>query len=67
MKKEKGYGGIVDGIVDNILENHNISKELIKKITDIVDGVTKNVEVQDIGDETFVTIHLNKINFRFKK
>lgn len=67
MKKEKRYGGIVDGIVDNILENHNISKELIKKITDIVDGVTKNVEVQDIGDETFVTIHLNKINFRFKK
>lgn len=67
MKKEKRYGGIIDGIVDNILENHNISKELIKKITGIVDGVTKNVEVQDIGDETFVTIHLNKINFRFKK
>lgn len=67
MTKEKRYGGIVDGIVDNILERYGISEELIKQVTDIIDGVTKNVEVQEIGDETYITINLNKINFKFKK
>lgn len=66
-KKEERYGGIVDGIVDNILERYGISEELVKQVTDIIDGVTKNVEVKDIGDETFVTINLNKIYFKFKK
>lgn len=64
---EKRYGGIVDGIVDNILERYGVSEELVKKVTDIIDGVTKNVEVKDIGDETYVTIYLNKIHFNFKK
>jgi hypothetical protein len=61
------YGGIVDNIVNNVLERYGISEEMIKNITEIVDGVTKNIEVQELGDETYVTIHLNKINFKFKK
>lgn len=67
MNKDRRYGGILSNIVDNILEKYGVTEELVKQVTDIVDGVTKNVEVQDIGDETFVTIHLNKINFKFKK
>lgn len=61
------YGGIVDGIVDNILERYGISEELVKQVTEIIDGVTKNVEVKEIGDETYITIHLEKIHFNFKK
>jgi hypothetical protein len=67
MTKEKRYGGIFDGVVDNILERYGISERVVKQVTDIIDGVTKNVEVKDIGDETFVTINLNKIHFKFKK
>jgi hypothetical protein len=67
MTKEKRYGGIFDGVVDNILERYGISERVVKQVTDIIDGITKNVEVKDIGDETFVTINLNKVHFKFKK
>jgi len=66
-KKDTKYGGLIDGFIDNILERYGITDELAKNITNIIDGVTKNIEVQEIGDETYVTIHLNKINFKFKK
>lgn len=59
--------GIVDSIIDGILEKYGVSEETIKKITAIVDGVVKNVSVQEIGDETFITIHLHDINLKFKK
>tara|TARA_B100000676_G_scaffold141614_1_gene140322 strand:- start:83395 stop:83577 length:183 start_codon:yes stop_codon:yes gene_type:complete len=59
--------GIVDSIVDDILERYGVSEEMIKKITSIVDGVVKNVSVQEVGDETFITIHLNDINLKFKR
>lgn len=65
--KEPRYGGIIDGLVDNVLEKYGISEEMIKKISSIIDGVAQNVEVQQIGDETYITINLNKINFKFKK
>ena len=67
MTNDERYGGIVDSLVDNILERYGISEELIKKITGIIDGVVKNVSVQEIGDETFITIHLNNINLKFKR
>jgi hypothetical protein len=67
MAKQERYGGIIDGLVDNILEKYGISEEMIKKISSIIDGVAQNVEVQQIGDETYITINLNKINFKFKK
>jgi hypothetical protein len=66
-KKDTKYGGLIDGFIDNILERYGITDELAKNVTNIIDGVTKNIEVQEIGDETYVTIHLNKINFKFKK
>jgi hypothetical protein len=59
--------GIVDSIIDDVLERYGVSEEMIKKITSIVDGVVKNVSVQEIGDETFITIHLNDINLKFKR
>ena len=67
MVNEKRYGGIVDSLVDNLLEKYGISEDLINKITSIVDGVVKNVSVQEIGDETFINIHLNNINLKFKR
>ena len=59
--------GIVDSIIDGVLERYGVSEEMVKKITSIIDGVVKNVSVQEVGDETFITIHLNDINLRFKK
>ncbi len=59
--------GIVDSIIDGVLERYGVSEEMVKKITSIIDGVVKNVSVQEIGDETFITIHLNDINLKFKK
>ena len=59
--------GIVDSIIDGVLERYGVSEEMVKKITSIIDGVVKNVSVQQIGDETFITIHLNDINLKFKK
>ena len=59
--------GIVDSIIDGVLERYGISEEMVKKITSIIDGVVKNVSVQEIGDETFITIHLNNINLKFKR
>ena len=59
--------GIVDSIIDDVLERYGVSEEMVKKITSIIDGVVENVSVQQIGDETFITIHLNDINLKFKK
>lgn len=65
---EKGKSmGIVDSIIDGVLERYGVSEEMVKKITSIIDGVVENVSVQQIGDETFITIHLNDINLKFKK
>lgn len=65
--KEQKYGGIVDNLIDNILEKYGISEEMVKKITSLTDEIMKHVSVQQIGQETFITIHLNKINFRLKR
>jgi len=67
MTNEERYGGIVDSFIDNLLERYGISEDLMKRITGIIDGVVKNVSVQEIGDETFITIHLNNINLKFKR
>jgi hypothetical protein len=64
---EQQYGGIVDGLIDGILERFGVSEELIKQLSEIVGGVVKNVEVNEVGDETYITIHLDKIHFKFKK
>ena len=64
---EKRYGGLVDGILEDLLEKYGVSKELVEKITSIVGAVVDNVSVQQIGDETFITIHINDINLKFKK
>tara|TARA_B100000287_G_scaffold385608_1_gene392884 strand:- start:132 stop:329 length:198 start_codon:yes stop_codon:yes gene_type:complete len=59
--------GLIDGFIDGILERFGIDEELIKQLSDIVGGVVKNVEVNEVGDETYITIHLDKIHFKFKK
>jgi hypothetical protein len=64
---EQQYGGIVDGLIDGILERFGVSEELIKQLSQLVGGVVKNVEVNEVGDETYITIHLDKIHFKFKK
>jgi hypothetical protein len=64
---EKRYGGIVDGLLEDLLDKYGVSKELVEKVTNIVGAVVDNVSVQQIGDETFITIHLNDINLKFKK
>jgi hypothetical protein len=64
--RQQNYG-LIDGFIDGILERFGIDEELIKQLSDIVGGVVKNVEVNEVGDETYITIHLDKIHFKFKK
>tara|TARA_B100000700_G_C15039482_1_gene854599 strand:+ start:1757 stop:1954 length:198 start_codon:yes stop_codon:yes gene_type:complete len=59
--------GIIHGFINGILERFGIDEELIKQLSNIVGGVVKNVEVNEVGDETYITIHLDKIHFKFKK
>ncbi len=66
-KKDTKYGGLIDDFIDNILERYGVTDELAKNVTKIIDGITKNIEVREIGDETYITIHLDRINFKFKK
>ena len=47
--KEQKYGGIVDNLIDNILEKYGISEEMVKKITSLTDEIMKHVSVQQIG------------------
>ena len=59
--------GFVDNFVDDILTRYGITEETVKGVTKIVDSIVKNVSVQEIGDETFITIHIKDIHFKFKK
>ena len=59
--------GFVDNFVDDILKRYGITEKTVKGITEIVDSVVKNVSVKEIGDETFITIHIKDIHFKFKK
>ncbi len=64
---EGNYGGIFDGAIESILNKYGITQEMIAQVGKIIDGVTKNVEVEEVRDETHITINLNKIHFKFKK
>ena len=66
MNKEN-YGGFLDSALESVLENYGITKDVMSRVIDIVDGIAKNVQVKEVGDETHVTIKLNKIHFKFKK
>jgi hypothetical protein len=44
-----------------------MNHEMLTRVGSMIDGETKNVEVEEIGDETHITINLNKIHFKFKK
>tara|TARA_R110000822_G_scaffold52592_2_gene136183 strand:+ start:208 stop:450 length:243 start_codon:yes stop_codon:yes gene_type:complete len=59
--------GFVDNFVDDILTRYGITEETVKGVTKIVDSIVKNVSVKEIGDETFITIHIKDIHFKFKK
>ena len=58
--------GFVDNFVD-ILNRYGVKEETVKGVTKIVDSIVKNVSVKEIGDETFITIHIKDIHFKFKK
>ena len=64
---EENYGGIFDGTIESILNKYGITKKMTAQVGKIIDGVAKNVEVEEVGDETHITINLNKIHFKFKK
>jgi len=64
--EEARYGGMVDNLIDGILDRVGIEPELIKKINSLVSDVMQHVESEQIGDETVFTIHLNKIHFKMK-
>lgn len=64
---EENYAGIFDGAIDSILERCGMNHEMLTQVGKIIDGVAKNVDVEEIGDETHITINLNKIHFKFKK
>ena len=51
----------------DILNRYGVKEETVKGVTKIVDSIVKNVSVKEIGDETFITIHIKDIHFKFKK
>jgi hypothetical protein len=64
---EENYTGIFDGAIESLLNKYGITKDMVAQVGRIVDGVSKNVEVEEVGYETHITINLNKIHFKFKK
>jgi len=64
---EENYTGIFDGAIESLLNKYGITKDMVAQVGRIIDGVSKNVEVEEVGDETHITINLNKIHFKFKK
>ena len=67
MSKDERFGGIVDSFVDNILRKYGITDDMLKGVSKVVKAVTDSTSVQEVGDEVFVTINLEKIHFKFKK
>jgi hypothetical protein len=66
-KSEPVSTGFVDNFVDDILKRYGITEKTVKGVTEIIDSVVNNVSVKEIGDETFITIHIKDIHFKFKK
>ena len=64
--EDRRYGGIAGNIVNNILRDFGVSKKMVKDIANILESIADHVEVEEVGSETFVTINLNKIKFKFK-
>jgi len=64
---EENYTGIFDGAIESVLNKYGITKDVVAQVGRIIDGVSKNVEVEEVRDETHITINLNKIHFKFKK
>lgn len=67
MSKDERFGGIVENLVDNILSKYGITDDMIKNVSGVVKAITNSTSVQEVGDEVFVTINLEKIHFKFKK
>jgi len=65
--KDVEYGGIIDGLIDSLMEKFGVDKKLVEKLNAVTADIMKHVETQQIGDELVVTIHLNKIHFKMKK
>ena len=66
-KNEPVSTGLVDNFVIDILTRYGITEETVKGVTEIVNSIVKNVSVKEVGDETFITIHIKDIHFKFKK
>ncbi len=67
MSDDQQFGGIFDGLLDGLLKKYGIEQDTVKKISNIISTVADHVSTQPVGDEVFVTIHLDKIHFKFKK
>ena len=67
MSKDERFGGIVENLDDNILSKYGITDDMVKSVSGVVKAITNSTSVQEVGDEVFVTINLEKIHFKFKK
>lgn len=58
MSNEEKFGaGIVENVINSILEKYNISRKDIDKVKSIVD----KVEVTQVGSSTVIEINLKKL------
>ena len=55
--------GIVSTIIDKVLDRLGISKEMVEKVKTVVD----NVDVQEYGDKTVISIDMKKITIVIDK
>jgi hypothetical protein len=58
MSNDERFGaGIVENVINNILEKYNISRKDIDKVKSIVD----KVEISQVGKSTIIEINLKKL------
>jgi hypothetical protein len=58
MSDDERFGaGIVENVINNILEKYNISRKDIDKVKSIVD----KVEISQVGKSTIIEINLKKL------
>ena len=58
--------GIVTTIIDKVLDRLGISQERVEKLNAVIDNI-KNIDIQEHGEKTVISIDMNKITIVIDK
>lgn len=59
--------GILSRMIDDLLEEYNISDDTIKTMSDLMAGIMKHINIKTIGDTTHITFEINNITAKLKR